>query len=832
MADDLEKDLSRSEKLLKDRLIKTGKVVKDITNKAFRELIENIDEYGRSLDSISDSLEEQLDTYSKLKDQTKVLGETLNNNLKYTKGNKDLSQRLVNIYKDQNKLIEKSTRNQKDLLTGELSSKQVNDDLLKANTQSLNILLRQRDINSEIERQKGELSVANEDEKESINDKIKGLEKINEELKLEKTNLEDITKDLEKQAESAKDIENKLGLGGRILKAFKKIPVLGDLLDVSGAEAAMKAVAAEGGSMFAILGAGAQGLGVALESALGPFGLIIIAVEAIQAVAKFFKDAMFAASKQIADFQRNLGVSRDSASEIRDRFYEISTNAEDLYKIQKGNSILQKDLVEAQESFNAALGLAIDLSTEQNEKFAVQFTNIKKFYNLNEQEQKGLVNLNAINNETLDETKNSILGQAALYKINTKEAINIRKVYKDILTTSNSTKLSIKGGTDALIQSTLNAQKLGIKLDDLKGISDNLLNFEESISSELEAELILGRDLELEKARAAALMNDQVTLTEEVNRLVRESGPDFEKNRIAMQASAKAIGIGVDELADMVTQQRVVEKFKQDFNALDEEAIKNSKILSNDEKKRLIDKKGTAEDYYKFAKEQGKDLVEILGDEQASRMEAQDAQQKFNDALEKAKETFTRFVDGGALDKLADILDSLADKFSVGITGAITGTGKEIAKERKGAKESEKYAEGLSANEKAAYDEGLQKKLAEELITQMKVNAVVQPINTLLSSREENLERAKAQLTAEYYEDTVLPAKDFVIKTLPEDTVVGMGGTALGRTDEMVALLTQQNQHLDKQNTLLASIYNKEGTIVLNGTKMGTGMNVGGYKTA
>jgi hypothetical protein len=79
---------------------------------------------------------------------------------------------------------------------------------------------------------------------------------------------------------------------------------------------------------------------------------------------------------------------------------------------------------------------------------------------------------------------------------------------------------------------------------------------------------------------------------------------------------------------------------------------------------------------------------------------------------------------------------------------------------------------------------------------------------------------------------TEINAEDFVIRTLPQDTVVGMGGTALGRTDEMVALLTQQNQHLDKQNTLLASIYNKEGTIVLNGTKMGTGMNVGGYKTA
>ena len=53
MADDLERDLSRSEKLLKDRLTNAGKVARDITNKAFRELVENINEYSRSLDSIA-----------------------------------------------------------------------------------------------------------------------------------------------------------------------------------------------------------------------------------------------------------------------------------------------------------------------------------------------------------------------------------------------------------------------------------------------------------------------------------------------------------------------------------------------------------------------------------------------------------------------------------------------------------------------------------------------------------------------------------------------------------------------------------------------------------
>jgi hypothetical protein len=272
-----------------------------------------------------------------------------------------------------------------------------------------------------------------------------------------------------------------------------------------------------------VFGAGAKaGVGDAISGMKDFFtsgGWIGALIKVIQ----FFIDAMFAASKQIADFQRNLAVSKDTAVEIRDRFFEISDSAKFLANTQKGNLILQKDLVEAQESFNNALGLAVDLSTKQNEEFAAQFTNVKKFYNLNEQEQKGLINLNVVNGKTVNETKNSILGQTALYKINTKEAINVKKVLKDVLTTSNSIKLSIRGGGEALTQAVINTQRLGISLNDVDKISDSLLNFEQSISSELEAELLTGRDLNLEKARAAALSNDQVTLTEEINILVKPS---------------------------------------------------------------------------------------------------------------------------------------------------------------------------------------------------------------------------------------------------------------------------------------------------------------------
>ncbi|CAB4138390.1 hypothetical protein UFOVP331_18 [uncultured Caudovirales phage] len=724
------------------------------------------------------------------------------------------------------------------------------------NTKASEGLLKQKDLTREINKRKSQMfgldtqinilknNTLKLDEKE-----VKLLEELEGKRKELNTYNEEYTKELEKQLKYSNNINksvNATGIGLNVLsKLSSKVGLRGlddafDKAKKASIEKAKKLGVDENKSLG--IGDKFKTAGSAMGSLASSFGDFLkgpIWITALMKVAEFFWDAMNAASKQVAEFQRNLGVSRDNAVEIRDRFFEISDSAKALANTQAGNLLLQKDLVEAQDSFNTALGLSVDLSTSQNEEFAAQFTNIKKFYNLNDQEQKGLVNLNATNNKTLDETKNSILGQTALYRINTKEAINIRKVFKEVLTTSNATKLSIKGGSDALVQSVINAQRLGVKLDDLGKISDSLLNFEESISSELEAELILGRDLELEKARAAALMNDQVTLTEEVNRLVRESGPDFEKNRIAMQATAKAIGISVEDLADMVTQQKVLEKFKQNFQALDKEAIKNSKALEEGEKERLLSGKATAEDYYKFAKEQGEDLVKILGKEQAIRMEAQDAQQKFNDALEKAKETFSRFVDGGSLDAFADFLVKFVESVnSQGLwTTLFTGLDDDVdIAEAK----IEKKQEEISIESDPEKKKQLQDDLAKLQIEKDKIEYETEK-KRLLKGRESLINQGYntgqadlelARLEQKYpTQAKEAAARNTTIRTPGENNATGTGAAASNQMNEMIKLQTQQNQYLAQQNTLLTNMNNKSTNIVMDGTKLGTTMRTSSPKT-
>jgi DNA repair exonuclease SbcCD ATPase subunit len=408
MADDFEKELSKSEKLLKERLTKAGKIAKDITNQAFKELLVTIDDYSNSLDNITDQLASQLQDYDKIKQSTKQFGEALKSNLVFVKDNKDLASKLTQIYSENNKLANKLVENNENLITGQLKSQDVARDIAKSRQTQLTIELSQRDIAQEIAQSEREMVGLQGEELYEIGAKLEALREINEQLEAEKENQQAISTNLQEQAASTAKIETKVGVGGKLLQGLKKIPVLGDILDVGGAEEAMRSAAAGGASGFKTMGAGVKALGPSLKAAMGPLALLSLAVEAVQMLI----GAMLDADKQVTDIAQNFNIIKEDAAETRDRFFELSDNAGKFGKIQSGNLILQKDLVKYNMELNEALGTSIDLSSnlgEEGKKIAVQFANASKFLKLGADEQKGLMGLTATTGKYVDNTTKNIL---------------------------------------------------------------------------------------------------------------------------------------------------------------------------------------------------------------------------------------------------------------------------------------------------------------------------------------------------------------------------------------------------------------------------------------
>jgi len=115
--------------------------------------------------------------------------------------------------------------------------------------------------------------------------------------------------------------------------------------------------------------------------------------------------------------------------------------------------------------------------------------------------------------------------------------------------------LFAKDGGSNLALAAVQAKKLGVELDTLTGITDNLLDFETSITKELELGAMLGKNINLNRARALAYEGEiggavQETLTQ-LGGIEAFNQMDY----YAKKETAALLGVSVAQLQKMAAYQ-------------------------------------------------------------------------------------------------------------------------------------------------------------------------------------------------------------------------------------------------------------------------------------
>jgi hypothetical protein len=137
--------------------------------------------------------------------------------------------------------------------------------------------------------------------------------------------------------------------------------------------------------------------------------------------------------------------------------------------------------------------------------------------------------------------------------------LNQKEIMKDIAKSSEAIKLSVSGGGAGLVKAAAAAKALGTDLATVDKVAGSILNFEQSIESELQAELLTGKQLNLETARQAALNNDLATVADEVAKNIGGAAEFSKMNRIQQEEMAKAVGMSREELAKTLTEQEALQ---------------------------------------------------------------------------------------------------------------------------------------------------------------------------------------------------------------------------------------------------------------------------------
>jgi hypothetical protein len=138
------------------------------------------------------------------------------------------------------------------------------------------------------------------------------------------------------------------------------------------------------------------------------------------------------------------------------------------------------------------------------------------------------------------------------------EGVSPQAVLKDIAASSQTIAEFTAMTPDNLAKAAIQATKLGTTLDTVASSMKSVLSFQDSLNSEIEASILLGRDVNLQKARELALAGKADEFAVELTKQVGSQAEFEAMNVLQRQSLAKALGINVEQMAKMVNNQEKV----------------------------------------------------------------------------------------------------------------------------------------------------------------------------------------------------------------------------------------------------------------------------------
>jgi len=421
--------------------------------------------------------------------------------------------------------------------------------------------------------------------------------------------LEKLIKKNKERLDLEKQIQKSLGLSGDLTKLLGKIPGIGGAASeaFSDVEKEVKQIAKETGkvpSRFETMGMFAKKFGETLiEKVTDPLAGMLMAFKAIS-------DTITSVDKGAVQLQKSLSVSYSEARELRK---ELSSAA----LATNNNLINTKDLEKSQASLNNLLGVQGKMNADN---LATQ-AELTKLLGISEQSAAKLQYFAEATGTDFEQQK------LASYEITSELSsqygvqINQQKVMEEVGKQSAYALVQFKGSTTELTEAVAKAQALGTSLDTVNNIASSLLNFESSISAELEAELLTGKQINLERARYFALTNDINGLMDEINDQMGDFNDFQNMNVIQQQAFAQALGMNVGQLSDML----LMEQYR-------------------------------GQTYEEIAAQQGEDI--------AKRVENLTLQEKFTESVNKMKDLFVTIAEG-PLGTFAELISGILSSTEV-----------------------------------------------------------------------------------------------------------------------------------------------------------------------
>jgi hypothetical protein len=322
----------------------------------------------------------------------------------------------------------------------------------------------------------------------------------------------------------------------------------------------------------------------------------------LTSIVKSFLDAAFKANIQSVQLGKSLGYGAINSDRVRENFVRMEYSSDNL-------NVNTANLAEASNQLTESTGYTAEFSQNQLETQIM----LTKQLGLSADESAGIYQFSVLQGKSSEAIYQSMVKGYVATRNSLRTSVPFKAAIAEAAKVSGQLASNLGNNPEKIIKAVVATRALGTSLEQAKQQGESLLDFQSSIENELKAELITGEQLNLERARAAALMGDQVTVANELANQGMTAAKFSGMNVIAQDSYAKALGTTSDELANQL-------------------------------KKREI------------AISQGKSLAQVTAEEADAAAKRQDIQEKFNIAMDKIKSIIGNLIAG----PLGSFLESLS----------------------------------------------------------------------------------------------------------------------------------------------------------------------------
>ena len=337
----------------------------------------------------------------------------------------------------------------------------------------------------------------------------------------------------------------------------------------------------------------------------------------VASIFKIILDGALRFSKISTEIGKNLGYGADNANRVASNMISVAQSANNV-------NVTFQNLADAANELSTATGYVAEYSADALETQIM----LTKQFGLTGEEAAGIYKLSVLTGKASKTVNQEMVGAFAATRNNLRAGVPFKATMAEAAKVSGILASNLQNNPKRIVEAVTQAKALGTSLEQAARQGEALLNFESSLENELKAELLTGKQLNLERARAAALTGDQVTLTEE---LVKNIGTieEFDRmNVLQKKAIAESVGLTADELAKQLQNQKI--------------AIEN-----------------------------GKSLAEVTADELTKAQERQNVQDKFNQSILKLQDFFGNLL-AGPLGQFLEFLTKSLDYITAIGAGLLT----------------------------------------------------------------------------------------------------------------------------------------------------------------